>query len=121
MAEKRRIALDISLKENEELHEKVAQLEEELTIKVEMLEASKSLVEVLSSMIEEDSDSAGEATSDSDVQSNTVGKCSHSTSDDERSITDSAPNSQEEMNQVPKETTPELDSQSAEYSENINN
>lgn len=53
LAEKRRIALDISLKENEELHEKVTSLEEELTISREMLEESKNLVELLTEIIQE--------------------------------------------------------------------
>lgn len=53
LAEKRRIALDISLKENEELHEKVTSLEEELMISREMLEESKNLVELLTEIIQE--------------------------------------------------------------------
>lgn len=53
LAEKRRIALDISLKENEELHEKVTSLEEELLISREMLEESKNLVELLTEIIQE--------------------------------------------------------------------
>lgn len=53
LAEKRRIALDISLKENEELHEKVISLEEELVISREMLEESKNLVELLTEIIQE--------------------------------------------------------------------
>lgn len=53
LAEKRRVALDISLKENEELHEKVASLEEELTLSHEMLEESKNLVELLTEIIQE--------------------------------------------------------------------
>lgn len=53
LAEKRRVALDISLKENEELHEKVDSLEEELTLSREMLEESKNLVELLTEIIQE--------------------------------------------------------------------
>lgn len=53
LAEKRRIALDISLKENENLHDKVAQLEEELNISRQMLEESRNLVEVLTEIIQE--------------------------------------------------------------------
>lgn len=53
LAEKRRIALDISLKENEELHEKVTSLEEELVLSREMLEESKNLVELLTEIIQE--------------------------------------------------------------------
>lgn len=53
LAEKRRVALDISLKENEELHEKVESLEEELTLSREMLQESKNLVELLTEIIQE--------------------------------------------------------------------
>lgn len=53
LAEKRRIALDISLKENEELHERIASLEEELEISRALTEESKNLVEVLTEMIQE--------------------------------------------------------------------
>lgn len=53
MAEQRRVALDVSLKENEELHEKVSSLEEELTISRTMLEESKNLVELLTEIIQE--------------------------------------------------------------------
>lgn len=53
LAEKRRIALDISLKENEELHEKIESLEEELVLSREMLEESKNLVELLTEIIQE--------------------------------------------------------------------
>lgn len=53
LAEKRRVALDISLKENEELHEKVDSLEEELILSREMLEESKNLVELLTEIIQE--------------------------------------------------------------------
>lgn len=61
LAEKRRIALDISLKENEELHEKVASLEEELTISRTMLEESKNLVELLTEIIHEQEGEANDS------------------------------------------------------------
>lgn len=53
LAERRRIALDISLKENEELHEKINNLEEELNISRAMLDESRNLVEVLTEIIQE--------------------------------------------------------------------
>lgn len=53
LAEKRRVALDVSLKENEELHDKVSNLEEELNISRAMLDESRNLVEVLTEMIQE--------------------------------------------------------------------
>lgn len=53
LAEKRRVALDISLKENEELHEKVVSLEEELAISRAMVEESNNLVELLTEIIQE--------------------------------------------------------------------
>lgn len=53
LAERRRIALDISLKENEELHERVEQLEEELNVSRQMLDETKNLVEILTEMLDE--------------------------------------------------------------------
>lgn len=53
LAEKRREVLEVSLKENQELYEKVESLEEELSIARQMLEESKNLVEVLTEMIQE--------------------------------------------------------------------
>lgn len=53
LAERRRIALDISLKENEELHEKINNLEDELNISRAMLDESRNLVEVLTEIIQE--------------------------------------------------------------------
>lgn len=53
LAEKRRVALDVSLKENEELHDKISNLEEELNISRAMLDESRNLVEVLTEMIQE--------------------------------------------------------------------
>lgn len=61
LAEKRRIALDISLKKNEELHEKVASLEEELDISRSMLEESRNLVELLTEIIHEQEGDANDS------------------------------------------------------------
>lgn len=57
LAEKRRIALDESLDENERLCHKVTLLEEELHTSRQMLDETKNLVQVLTDMLEEnDSD-----------------------------------------------------------------
>lgn len=61
LAEKRRIALDISLKENEELHEKVASLDEELNISRSMLEESRNLVDLLTEIIQEQEGDANDS------------------------------------------------------------
>lgn len=61
LAEKRRVALDISLKENEELHEKVESLEEELSISRTMLEESRNLVELLTEIIQEQDGEANDS------------------------------------------------------------
>lgn len=53
LAEKRREALDVSLKENELLHEKVKSLEEELNTSRQMVEEARSLVEVLKEIIQD--------------------------------------------------------------------
>lgn len=53
LAERRRMALEISLTENEELHEKINNLEEELSISRAMLDESRNLVEVLTEIIQE--------------------------------------------------------------------
>lgn len=53
LAEKRRLALEDSLRENEGLHNRVRSLEDELDVTNEMLEEAKSLVEVLKEMLEE--------------------------------------------------------------------
>lgn len=67
MAERRREALDESLKENEMLHEKVASLEDELNISRAMLDETKNLVEVLTEMINEpDTDPDNNSQTDSD-------------------------------------------------------
>lgn len=53
MAEKRRVALDLSLRDNEELYEEVNGLREQLEISNQMLDESKNLVEILTEMLEE--------------------------------------------------------------------
>lgn len=53
LAEKRRAALEESLTENQELYERVASLESELNQSKTMLAEAKSLVEVLTEMLEE--------------------------------------------------------------------
>lgn len=78
LAEKRRIALDESLKENEALHEKVMSLEEELTIARSMLDESKNLVEVLTEMIQDPNDSG--------LPNSTYGECSQSNTTDDDSV-----------------------------------
>lgn len=70
MAEKRRIALDISLKENEELHDKVASLEEELGISRSMLEESKNLVDLLTEIIQEKEGEANDSGLPNNINSN---------------------------------------------------
>lgn len=56
LAEQRRIALDVSLKENEELHGRVHNLEEELDVSRAMLEETQNLVEVLTELVQEQDD-----------------------------------------------------------------
>lgn len=53
LAEKRRLALDASLTENQELHEINASLKEQLDVSNQMLDESRNLVEILSEMLEE--------------------------------------------------------------------
>lgn len=53
LAEQRRIALDLSLKENEELHGRVHNLEDELNVSRAMLEETQNLVEVLTELVQE--------------------------------------------------------------------
>lgn len=53
LAERRRLALEESLTENMELHEKVNGLKEELSLSKEMLEEARNLVEVLTEMLQE--------------------------------------------------------------------
>lgn len=70
LAEQRRVALEVSLKENEELHNKIENLEEELTIARQMIDESKNLVEVLTEMIQEGNNDSGMV--------NDFGECSRS-------------------------------------------
>lgn len=58
LAEQRRIALDVSLKENEELHGRVHNLEEELNVSRAMLEETQNLVEVLTELVQEQDENA---------------------------------------------------------------
>lgn len=53
LAEKRRSALEETLKENEELHGKVEQLQDELNQSQKCLEEARALVEVLSEMLQD--------------------------------------------------------------------
>ena len=53
LAEKRRQALEVSLKENQHLHERIEGLEEELNTSRQMLEEARNLVEVLTEMLNE--------------------------------------------------------------------
>lgn len=53
LAEKRRAALEESLIENQELHERIASLEDELNQSKSMLTETRNLVEVLTEMLEE--------------------------------------------------------------------
>lgn len=70
LAEKRRIALDESLKENEELHEKVASLEEELVISRSMLEESRNLVDLLTEIIQEQDGDANDSALPNNINAN---------------------------------------------------
>lgn len=53
LAERRRLALEESLAENQELYEKVSSLEEELNLSKEMLQEARNLVEVLTELLQE--------------------------------------------------------------------
>lgn len=53
LAEKRRAALEESLTENQELYERIATLEDELNQSKTLLAETRSLVEVLTEMLEE--------------------------------------------------------------------
>lgn len=83
LAEKRRVALDISLKENEDLHEKIESLEEELVIARAMLDESKNLVEVLTEMIQDPGNDSG-------LPNSIYGECSQSITTDDDSVADDA-------------------------------
>lgn len=60
LAEKRRDALEESLIENEELHGKIAALTDELNTSRKMLEETRSLVEVLTEMLQENEEEENE-------------------------------------------------------------
>lgn len=66
LAERRRLALEESLTENQELYEKVASLEEELSLSKEMLQEARNLVEVLTEMLQEGEAEREEAGSSKD-------------------------------------------------------
>lgn len=68
VAEKRRVALDESLKENEELHLRLSMLEEELDSARQVIDESKGLVEVLSEMLTEQTEAANESAEATDKQ-----------------------------------------------------
>lgn len=71
LAEKRRVALEESLIENQELYEKIANVEDELNQSKQMLEEARSLVEVLTEMLEEkDGDDAAEMVPADDTANN---------------------------------------------------
>lgn len=53
LAEKRRLALDATLNENQELHDINASLKEQLDVSNQMLDESRNLVEILTEMLEE--------------------------------------------------------------------
>ncbi|XP_012533295.1 geminin isoform X1 [Monomorium pharaonis] len=65
LAEKRRIALKNTLNENKELIKRLEKLEEEKRIYKEMLDETKSLVEVLQDMIEDDRNDINNSLEDS--------------------------------------------------------
>ncbi|XP_066596672.1 geminin-like isoform X2 [Prorops nasuta] len=65
LAERRRIALDDALEENKILVQRVAKLEEEKRIYKEMLDETRSLVEVLQEMIGEDRNNIDNSLEDS--------------------------------------------------------
>lgn len=70
LAEKRRDALDVTLRENEELCDEVNTLRAQLDVSNQMLDESKNLVEILTEMLQENensfetTDSKGECSKD---------------------------------------------------------
>lgn len=64
LAEKRRVALEESLTENQELYERIASLEDELNQSKSMLTEARSLVQVLTEMLEEKEGEDKEETED---------------------------------------------------------
>lgn len=67
LAERRRIALQDALDENKELNERVEKLEEENRICKEMLDETRSLVEVLQDMIGDDRNDINNSLEDTDI------------------------------------------------------
>lgn len=72
LAEQRRIALDLSLKENEELHGRVHNLEEELNVSRAMLEETQNLVEVLTELVQEQDETVDEGNKDGESSRNSL-------------------------------------------------
>lgn len=61
LAEKRRVALEQALRENEELHEEVSGLGDQLDLSNKMLDESKNLVEILTEMLEENEEESNKS------------------------------------------------------------
>jgi geminin len=59
LAEQRRVALQETLTENQDLYERIANLEDELNQSKSMLEEARDLVTVLTEMLEEKEESGG--------------------------------------------------------------
>lgn len=70
LAEKRRVALDESLKENQELYERIASLEDELNQSKSLLTETRALVEVLTEMLEEKENNEADTTMASEAGNN---------------------------------------------------
>lgn len=76
LAEKRRIAMELTLQENAELEEERANLMDMLDVSAQMLDESRNLVEILTEMLQENEDEAA-------VGNNTSSSSSSSTRKDE--------------------------------------
>lgn len=83
LAERRRLALEESLTENQELCEKVAALEEELSLSKEMLQEARNLVEVLTELLQEGEAEKGETSGAGQVDDSGVPPEAELPSDDE--------------------------------------
>ncbi|XP_019552301.2 geminin isoform X2 [Aedes albopictus] len=83
LAERRRLALEESLTENQELCEKVAALEEELNLSKEMLQEARNLVEVLTELLQEGEAEKGETSGVGQVDDSGVPPEPELPSDDE--------------------------------------
>lgn len=68
LAERRRVALDESLKENQELYERIATLEEELDQSKSLLAETRGLVDVLTEMLEEKENNEADTTMTSEAE-----------------------------------------------------